>query len=85
MLQNMNINPSVNTGVTNATNTTVTATVPTPESAIEELTKQMQQLSINYANLSTAVKNNNNNRPRNGNKWVAFSRGNNANQTQTQV
>ena len=37
----------------------MTTTMP-PESALAELTKQMQQLTINYANLASTVRNNNN-------------------------
>ena len=49
------IGPSV-TGTARPVNPT--STVPTPESAIEELTKQMQQLTVNYANMYSAMRNN---------------------------
>src|SRR5437762_2557459 len=41
--------------------TTTTKTSSPSEISIEALTKQMEQLSINYANLSNAMTNNNNN------------------------
>ena len=48
------LGPSV-TGVRKSEKST--NNVPTPESAIEELTKQMQQLTVNYANMYSAMRN----------------------------
>ena len=45
---------SIPTTVTLAVVTAIPISVPTPDSAIEELTKQMEQLSVNYANLYAA-------------------------------
>ena len=56
----------------------IKSAAPLPEKAIDELTKQMQQLSINYANLYAAF--NGQNKPRRNNPRVAF---NSNNQTQT--
>ena len=50
---------------------------PTPESAIEELAKQMQQLTVNYANMYSAMRNNNNNgRQNDRGKRVTFGNNN---------
>ena len=47
-LQNAGLTPSVAT-------TTIATTVPKAEPTLDEITKQMQQLSLNYANLTTAL------------------------------
>src|SRR5579862_1873388 len=61
------------------TNVRITATttpiVPTPDATIAKLTKQMEQLSINYANLYSAINNDN----RQGNRRSNVSFGNNSN------
>ena len=60
-LQNAGLTPPINaiTPTVNANTTTVTpiapiSAAPTPEATLDELTKQIQQLSLNYANLYSA-------------------------------
>ena len=57
MLQNSgliaNETPTVNNNP--VVSTPITLNTPTPEATIAELTKQMEQLSINYANLQNTV------------------------------
>ena len=51
--------------------------VPAPKSAIEELAKQMQQLTVNYANMYSAMRNNNNSQQNDRGKCVIFGNNNN--------
>ena len=65
--------PNATTSVTPPVNTVI----PTPDAALEELTKQMKELSLNYANLYSAFRNGNgNNATTNRNNRVAFNNNN---------
>ena len=69
------------TPITPATATTSTSVV-SPDSALEELTKQMEKLSINYANLYSAFQKQN--RPRNNSRVAFNNNGNNSQATRNQ-